>query len=48
LPGGLLLAPAMAWYLDRRKRGVVRVGGHRRGDPTPLEAIDAAAAAAPR
>ena len=48
LPGGMLLAPALAWYLDRRKRGVVRVGGHRRGDPTPLEALEAATAASPR
>ena len=34
LPGGLLLAPAYAWYLDRRRRAVVRVGGHRKNDPT--------------
>ena len=42
LPGGMLLAPAYAWYLDRRKRGVVRVGGHRSDDPTPLQALMAA------
>lgn len=41
LPGGLLLAPAFAWYLDRRKRGVVRVGGHRASDPTPAQALAA-------
>ena|SRR5437870_5756513 len=33
LPGGMLMAPALAWYLDRRKRDVVIVGGHRRSDP---------------
>lgn len=38
LPGGMLFAPAYAWYLDRRTRNVVRVGGHRNGDPTPAEA----------
>lgn len=43
LPGGLLLAPAYAWYLDRRKRAVVRVGGHRQSDPTPAQALAAAA-----
>lgn len=45
LPGGMLLAPAYAWYLDRRKRAVVRVGGHRETDPTPAQALDAASAA---
>jgi hypothetical protein len=48
LPGGLLLAPTLAWYLDRRKRGVVRVGGHRASDPSPAQALAVAAAAAPR
>lgn len=43
LPGGLLMAPAYAWYLDRRKRAVVRVGGHRGTDPTPAQALAAAA-----
>lgn len=42
LPGGLLLAPAYAWYLDRRSRAVVRVGGHRQSDPTPAQALAAA------
>jgi hypothetical protein len=44
LPGGLLLAPAYAWYLDRRRRAVIRVGGHRLGDPTPAQALAALAA----
>ena len=44
LPGGVLLAPAYAWYLDKRRRGVIRVGGHRRSDPTPAQALAAAAA----
>ena len=39
LPGGLLLAPALAWYLDRRKRGDVRVGGQRASDKTPAHAL---------
>jgi hypothetical protein len=45
LPGGVVLAPAYAWYLDRRRRGVIRVGGHRRNDPTPAQALAAAAVA---
>jgi hypothetical protein len=44
LPGGMLLAPAYAWYLDKRRRGVVRVGGHRSSDPTPAQALAAALA----
>jgi hypothetical protein len=39
LPGGLLLAPALAWYLDRRKRGDVRVGGQRASDKAPAHAL---------
>jgi hypothetical protein len=43
LPGGIVLAPALAWYLDRRRRGVARVGGHRASDPSPAQALAAAA-----
>ncbi len=35
MPGGIVLAPALAWYLDRRKRGVGRAGGQRASYPMP-------------
>jgi len=44
LPGGLLMAATLAWYLDRRKRSLVRLGGQRKHDPTaPLSPQSAAA-----
>jgi len=47
LPGGMLLVPAYAWFLDQRKRGVVRVGGQRSEDPTAAQAIATATGEAP-
>jgi hypothetical protein len=47
LPGGMLLLPAYAWFLDQRTRGVVRVGGQRTEDPTALEAVTGATGEAP-
>lgn len=43
LPGGLVLAPLYAALLDQRRRPVVRVGGRRQGDPSPAQALSAAA-----
>ena len=43
LPGGLVLAPLYAALLDQRRRPVARPGGQRPSDPTPVEALDAAA-----
>lgn len=47
LPGGMLLLPAYAWFLDQRKRSVVRVGGQRPQDPTAAEAVAHATGEAP-
>lgn len=47
LPGGMLLVPAYAWFLDQRQRAVVRIGGQRTEDPTAAQAVADATGEAP-